>query len=64
MTARRKLQVFVSSTYVDLKAERQAAVEAIVTAGHIPVGMELSLPATNLKWTSSNGGLTNPTRSC
>jgi len=31
----------VSSTFTDLKAERQAAVEAILTAGHIPAGMEL-----------------------
>ncbi len=38
---RRKLQVFVSSTYLDLKEERQAAVEAILAAGHIPAGMEL-----------------------
>lgn len=38
---RKKLQVFVSSTYDDLKKERQAAVEAILTAGHIPAGMEL-----------------------
>jgi Domain of unknown function (DUF4062) len=37
----RRLQVFVSSTYEDLKPERQAAVEAILTAGHIPAGMEL-----------------------
>lgn len=37
----RKLQVFVSSTYLDLKEERQAAVEAILMAGHIPAGMEL-----------------------
>jgi hypothetical protein len=41
MAQRKKLQVFVSSTYVDLKEERQAAVEAILTAGHIPAGMEL-----------------------
>src|SRR5580765_8889615 len=39
--AQRRLQVFVSSTYSDLIAERQAAVEAILTAGHIPAGMEL-----------------------
>lgn len=39
--ARRRLQVFISSTYTDLKAERQAAVEAILKAGHIPAGMEL-----------------------
>jgi Domain of unknown function (DUF4062) len=32
---RKKLQVFVSSTFSDLIPERQAAVEAILTAGHI-----------------------------
>jgi len=37
----KKLQVFVSSTYADLKEERQAVVQAILTAGHIPAGMEL-----------------------
>jgi len=37
----RRLQVFVSSTYEDLKPERQAAVEEILRAGHIPAGMEL-----------------------
>jgi len=38
---KRKLQVFISSTYSDLREERQAAVEAILTAGHIPAGLEL-----------------------
>lgn len=37
----KKLQIFVSSTFVDLKEERQAAVEAILSSGHIPAGMEL-----------------------
>lgn len=37
----KKLQVFISSTYIDLKDERQAAVESILDAGHIPAGMEL-----------------------
>lgn len=37
----KKLQVFISSTYTDLIEERQAAVEAILDAGHIPAGMEL-----------------------
>jgi hypothetical protein len=37
----KKFQIFVSSTYTDLKEERQAAVEAILSAGHIPAGMEL-----------------------
>lgn len=38
---KKKLQVFISSTYNDLIEERQAAVEAILNAGHIPAGMEL-----------------------
>ncbi|HEX8381450.1 MAG TPA: DUF4062 domain-containing protein [Allosphingosinicella sp.] len=38
---RRKLQVFVSSTFSDMLEERQAAVETILRAGHIPAGMEL-----------------------
>lgn len=38
---KRKLQVFVSSTYTDLIQERQAAVSAILKASHIPAGMEL-----------------------
>ncbi|END9089967.1 DUF4062 domain-containing protein [Yersinia enterocolitica] len=37
----KKLQVFVSSTFTDLKEERQAAVSAILRSGHIPAGMEL-----------------------
>lgn len=41
MIQKRKLQVFISSTFNDLKEERQAAVEAVLTAGHIPAGMEL-----------------------
>jgi hypothetical protein len=41
MTSQRKFQVFVSSTYNDLQIERQAAVSAILKAGHIPAGMEL-----------------------
>lgn len=38
---KKKLQVFISSTYDDMKDERQAAVEAVLKAGHIPAGMEL-----------------------
>lgn len=37
----RKLQVFISSTYTDLRDERAAAVQAVLNAGHIPAGMEL-----------------------
>jgi len=38
---KKRLQVFVSSTYEDLKDERQAAVTAILSTGNIPAGMEL-----------------------
>ncbi|MEK4509357.1 DUF4062 domain-containing protein [Paenibacillus sp. FSL K6-2524] len=38
---KRKLQVFISSTFTDLKEERQVAVQAVLNVGHIPVGMEL-----------------------
>ena len=41
MLDQRKLQIFVSSTFVDLQQERQEAVSAILKAGHIPAGMEL-----------------------
>ena len=41
MDKEKKLQVFISSTYKDLIDERQAAVEAVLNAGHIPAGMEL-----------------------
>ncbi|CAE6837201.1 DUF4062 domain-containing protein [Paraburkholderia aspalathi] len=37
----KKYQVFISSTYTDMKDERQAAVEAVLQDGHIPAGMEL-----------------------
>lgn len=46
----RKLQVFVSSTYTDMLAERQAAVEAILEAGHIPAGMELFAAGDQSQW--------------
>lgn len=46
----KKLQVFVSSTYLDLKDERQKAVEGILRAGHIPAGMELFVPANKTQW--------------
>lgn len=45
---RKKYQVFVSSTYLDLKEERKKVANAIAKADHIPVGMEL-FPATVLK---------------
>lgn len=46
-----KLQIFVSSTYLDLIEERQIAVEAILEAGHIPAGMELFRAGETIKGT-------------
>jgi len=46
-----KLQIFVSSTYLDLKDERQSAVESILRAGHIPAGMELFTSGDQTQWT-------------
>ena len=48
---KKKLQVFVSSTYEDMKEERQKAVEAILAAGHIPAGMELFAAESERQWT-------------
>ena len=42
----KKYQVFVSSTYEDLKAERQIVIEALLGKNCIPVGMEY-FPAAN-----------------
>lgn len=36
----KKYQVFISSTYTDLREERKKAVEVVLTAGCIPAGME------------------------
>ncbi len=43
----RKYQVFVSSTYEDLKKERQAAISCLLDMNCIPVGME-QFPASSL----------------
>lgn len=47
---KRKLQVFISSTFEDLKEERQVAVESILKADHIPAGMELFKSNNNSQW--------------
>lgn len=36
----KKLQIFVSSTFEDLRKERQLVIEAILEMGHLPAGME------------------------
>lgn len=37
---RKKLQIYISSTFSDLIEERHTAVEAVLQAGHIPAGIE------------------------
>lgn len=41
MSAQKKYQIFVSSTFRDLADERQDAIRSILDLGHIPAGMEL-----------------------
>lgn len=43
----KKYQVFVSSTYKDLKEERMAVIRLLLKMGFIPVGME-QFPASNM----------------
>lgn len=43
----KKYQVFVSSTYKDLKEERLAVTQQLLKMGFIPVGME-QFPASNM----------------
>lgn len=45
-----KYQVFISSTYEDLKEERRIVMEQILNLGHIPVGMELFQAGNIAQW--------------
>lgn len=45
-----KYQVFVSSTYEDLRNARSQVVRAILEMGHIPVGMEMFSAADEQQW--------------
>jgi hypothetical protein len=47
---KRKLQIFLSSTYEDLIDHRLAAMEAILAAGHIPAAMEQFSPGDETAW--------------
>lgn len=46
----RKYQVFISSTFSDLKEERQCVQEMILKMNHFPVGMELFSAADEDQW--------------
>lgn len=45
-----KYQVFISSTYDDLRAEREQVLKATLEMGHIPVGMEMFSAADEEQW--------------
>ena len=45
-----RYQVFVSSTFRDLREERQAALEAVLELGHFPAGMEAFPAADATPW--------------
>lgn len=46
----KKYQIFISSTYDDLKDEREQAIKAVLEMGHIPVGMEMFSAADEEQW--------------
>lgn len=46
----KKYQFFISSTYEDLKAERQKAIETILTMNQFPAGMEMFSAANEEQW--------------
>lgn len=43
-------QVFVSSTFEDLRVEREQVIKATLEMGHIPVGMEMFSAADGEQW--------------
>jgi len=47
---RSKYQIFVSSTFTDLKVERDLVIKAILEMGHIPVGMEMFSAGDEEQW--------------
>jgi hypothetical protein len=46
----KKYQIFISSTYHDLREEREQVIKAILEMGHIPVGMEMFSAADDEQW--------------
>jgi hypothetical protein len=46
----KRYQVFISSTFTDLKEERQAVLKAILELNHMPAGMELFPATDNTAW--------------
>lgn len=46
----KKYQIFISSTYEDLKDERQKVMDTILEMGHFPIGMEMFSAANEGQW--------------
>ena len=46
----KRYQIFISSTFTDLKNERQAALKAILELDHMPAGMELFPAVDDTAW--------------
>ena len=46
----KKYQVFISSTFDDLRDEREQVIKAVLEMGHIPVGMEMFSAADEEQW--------------
>lgn len=46
-----RYEIFISSTFRDLQAERQAVLEAVLELGHFPAGMEIFPAANATPWT-------------
>lgn len=45
-----KYQVFISSTYEDLRHEREEVIKTILIMGHIPIGMEMFKASDETSW--------------
>lgn len=45
-----KYQIFISSTFEDLREEREQVIKALLEMGHIPVGMEMFSAADEEQW--------------
>lgn len=50
MSGERRYQIFISSTFIDLKDERTAVQKAILRLNHIPAGMELFPASDSSAW--------------
>jgi hypothetical protein len=47
---KKKYQIFISSTFKDLKEERDLVIKSILEMGHIPVGMEMFSAGDTQQW--------------